>query len=61
MRARLGPKQAMVATAHKIARTVYQRLKTGEPDREESAAIVALFDNTRFVDQEGTIVTRART
>jgi transposase len=38
MRARLGPKQAIVATAHKIARTVCQLLKTGEPDREESAA-----------------------
>jgi len=38
MRARLGPKQAIVATAHKIARTVYYLLKTGEPYREESAA-----------------------
>ena len=38
MRARLGPKQAIVATAHKIARTVYQLLKTGEAYREESAA-----------------------
>lgn len=38
MRARLGPKQAIVATAHKIARTVYHLLKTGEAYREESAA-----------------------
>src|SRR6266516_264586 len=38
MRARLGPKQAIVATAHKIARAVYQLLKTREPYREESAA-----------------------
>ena len=38
MRARLGPKQAIVATAHKIARTVYYLLKTGEPYQEESAA-----------------------
>src|SRR6266508_3751727 len=38
MRARLGPKQAIVATAHKIARTVYHLLKTGEPYREESGA-----------------------
>jgi transposase len=38
MRARLGPKQAIVATAHKIARVVYQLLKTGEPYREESDA-----------------------
>lgn len=37
MRARLGPRQAMVATAHKIARVVYHLLKTGEPYREEGA------------------------
>jgi len=36
MRARLGPKQAIVATAHKIARIVYHLLKTGEPYREQS-------------------------
>jgi len=38
MRARLGPAQAIVATAHKIARIVYHLLKTGEPYREEGAA-----------------------
>ncbi len=38
MRSRLGPKQAIVATAHKIARTVYHLLKTREAYREESAA-----------------------
>lgn len=38
MRARLGPKQAIVATAHKIARTVYHLLKTGEAYQEQSAA-----------------------
>ncbi len=37
MRARVGPKQAIVATAHKIARTVYHLLKTREPYRAESA------------------------
>jgi transposase len=37
MRARLGPKQAIVATAHKIARTVYHLLKTREAYQEESA------------------------
>ncbi|MDP9314020.1 MAG: IS110 family transposase [Chloroflexota bacterium] len=37
MRARLGPKQAIVATAHKIARVVYHLLKTREPYRAESA------------------------
>ena len=38
MRARLGPRQAIVATAHKIARIVYHLLKTGEPYQESSAA-----------------------
>jgi transposase len=38
MRARLGPGQAIVATAHKIARSVYHLLKTGEAYREEGAA-----------------------
>jgi transposase len=38
MRARLGPGQAIVATAHKIARIVYHLLKTGEAYREEGAA-----------------------
>jgi transposase len=38
MRTRLGPRQAIVATAHKIARTVYHLLKTREPYQEESAA-----------------------
>jgi transposase len=38
MRARLGPRQAIVATAHKIARIVYHLLKTGEPYWEEGAA-----------------------
>lgn len=31
MRARLGPEQAIVATAHKLARVVYHLLKTHEP------------------------------
>lgn len=38
MRARLGPQQAIVATAHKIARIVYHLLTTHEPYREEHAA-----------------------
>jgi transposase len=37
MRARLGPEQAIVATAHKIARVVYHLLTTKEPYREECA------------------------
>jgi transposase len=38
MRARLGPQQATVATAHKIARVVYHLLKYHQPFNEESAA-----------------------
>jgi transposase len=38
MRARLGPQQATVATAHKIARVVYHLLKYREPFNNESAA-----------------------
>jgi len=37
MRARKGPQQAIVATAHKIARIVYHLLKTGEAYVEQSA------------------------
>ena len=37
MRARKGPQQANVATAHKIARIVYHLLKTGEAYVEQSA------------------------
>lgn len=38
MRARLGPQQATVATAHKIARTVYHMLKQREAFCPEAAA-----------------------
>jgi len=37
LRARLGPAQALVATAHKIARTVYHLLKHREPFQELGA------------------------
>jgi hypothetical protein len=37
LRARLGPEQATVATAHKIARIVYQMLKHRQPYRRQSA------------------------
>jgi hypothetical protein len=37
MRARKGPQQAIVATAHKIARIVYHLLKHGEAYDSESA------------------------
>jgi len=38
MRARLGPQQAIVATAHKIARVVYHLLQHREAFKAESAA-----------------------
>src|SRR6185503_17538208 len=38
MRARKGPQQATVATAHKIARIVYHLLKYGQAYEEQSAA-----------------------
>jgi transposase len=38
MRARLGPQQAIVATAHKIARIVYHLLTTHEAYQEQHAA-----------------------
>jgi transposase len=38
MRARLGPKSAIVATAHKIARVIYHLLTHHIPFRERSAA-----------------------
>jgi transposase len=37
MRARLGPKSAIVSTAHKIARIVYHLLTHRTPDRDLSA------------------------
>lgn len=39
MRARKGPQQATVATAHKIARIIYHLLKYGEAYEAESAAV----------------------
>ena len=38
MRARLGPQQATVATAHQMARVVYHLLKSRPPCADESAA-----------------------
>ena len=51
MRARLGPQQAIVATAHKIARIVYHLLKTGEPYREKSAAEYEAKRREREINQ----------
>jgi hypothetical protein len=39
MRARLGPQQAIVATAHKIARVVYHLFKHHEAFKAESATV----------------------
>ena len=39
MRARKGPEQATVATAHKIARIVYHLLKYGQAYEAESADV----------------------
>jgi hypothetical protein len=38
MRAKLGPQQATVATAHKIARVVYHLLKNHEPFNETTVS-----------------------
>jgi transposase len=51
MRARLGPQQAIVATAHKIARVVYHLLKTREPFREASATEYEEERRTRELDR----------
>jgi hypothetical protein len=45
---RLGPAQALVATAHKIARTVYPRLKARVPSHDIGAAEY----NQRFRERE---------
>ncbi len=57
MRARLGPQQATVATAHKIARVVYHLLKYREPFHQESAAA---YERTRR-DRELMHLTRRAT
>lgn len=48
MKGRLGPAQALVATAHKIARTVYHMLK----DRVQYHDIGAAEYNNRFRERE---------
>lgn len=49
MRGRLGPKIAIVATAHKIARVFYQVLKHGTPFRETSAQEYEQRDRNREI------------
>jgi transposase len=51
MRARKGPQQAIVATAHKIARMVYHLLKTGEAYHEERAAAYETKRREREIGQ----------
>jgi len=51
MRARLGPQQAIVATAHKIARVVYHLLKYREAFNPESAAAYTCKRREREVKQ----------
>ena len=48
LKGRLGPAQALVATAHKIARTVYHMLKHRVPDHDIGAAAY----NQRFRERE---------
>jgi transposase len=57
MRARKGPQQAVVATAHKLARTVYYMLLRGEPFHEES---VAAYDERRQERQIRQLARRAK-
>jgi len=48
LRARLGPQQALVATAHKLARIVYFMLKEHQPYQDRGAEAY----NTRYREQE---------
>lgn len=64
MRARLGPQQAIVATAHKIARVVYHLLQHHEACKAESATVYtrqrrerALKHLTRRASNLGSILT----
>jgi transposase len=51
LRARKGPQQATVATAHKIARTFYQLLRSGEAYRDERSAAYLAQRREREVRQ----------
>jgi transposase len=51
MRARKGPQQAMVATAHKIARIVYHLLKYGEAYEAQSATVYEAQQRERELRQ----------
>jgi transposase len=57
MRARKGPQQATVATAHKLARTVYFMLLRGESFREESAEA---YENQRREREITQLIRRAQ-
>lgn len=49
VRARSGPKEAIVATAHKIARTFYFMLKRGQPYRETDLQAYLLAQRVRDI------------
>jgi len=51
MRARIGPAQAIVATAHKIARTFYHVLKDRTPFHELSAEDYLKYTREREIAQ----------
>ncbi len=50
LKARLGPQKAVLATAHKLARQVYQTLKTGVLPAAVSAAEYAAAQQARAVE-----------
>ena len=49
LKARLGPEKAVTATAHKLARRVYQTLKSGVLPTKESAAAYEAAQQARAV------------
>jgi transposase len=50
LKARLGPEKAVTATAHKLARLLYQTLKTGVLPVKESAAAYEAAQHARAVE-----------
>jgi hypothetical protein len=51
MKAKLGPSQAIVATAHKIARIVYTMLKTKTPYYDMGAEVYEAKRRARAIQQ----------
>jgi transposase len=50
LKARLGPQKAVMATAHKLARQVYQTLKSGVLPAQVSAAVYEAAQHARAVE-----------